>query len=126
MDSLAREDNRRGVRRALQQLPKELDRTYDEALLRIQRQDCQRAKRAKQVLSWILHAARQLTVEEIQYALAVEPGDEDIDEEALPDVNILVSACAGLVSIDRKRNIIRLVHYTAQEYFERHRLHHFP
>ena len=41
-----------------------------------------------------------------------------LDEEAIPDDEILVSACAGLVAVDRQSGIIRLVHYTAQEYFE--------
>src|SRR5204862_913622 len=117
MDSLAKEDNRRGVRRALQNLPNELNKTYDGAIKRIQGQDCQKVKRAEQVLSWVSYALRQLTVKEIQYALAVEPDDTDMDEEGLPDEGVLVSACAGLVIIDPESNIIRLVHYTAQEYF---------
>jgi hypothetical protein len=56
-----------------------------------------------------------LTVKEIQYALAVEPGDKDIDEEALPDMDIVVSARASLVTIDQKSNIVRLVHHTTYE-----------
>jgi len=126
MDSLVREDNRRGVRRALRNLPEELSRTYDEAMKRIQGQECRRFKRAEQVLSWISHAVRQLTVKEVQYALAVEPDDTDMDEEALPDEDLLVSACAGLVTIEQESNIIRLVHYTVQQYFERTRMHLFP
>jgi hypothetical protein len=31
----------------------------------------------------------------------------------------MVSVCAGLVTIDEESNIIRLVHHTTQEYFER-------
>jgi ankyrin repeat protein len=34
----------------------------------------------------------------------------------------MVSSCAGLVTIDQDSNIIRLVHYTTQEYFQRRRL----
>ena len=30
-----------------------------------------------------------------------------------------MSACAGLVTVDKESNIIRLVHYTIQQYFER-------
>uniref|UniRef100_A0A8H7K157 Uncharacterized protein n=1 Tax=Bionectria ochroleuca TaxID=29856 RepID=A0A8H7K157_BIOOC len=33
----------------------------------------------------------------------------------------MVSACAGLVTVDEESNIIRLVHYTMQEYFSRNR-----
>ena len=42
-----------------------------------------------------------------------------LDEENLPEIEDMVSVCAGLVTIDEESNIIRLVHYTTQEYFER-------
>ncbi|KAI9773768.1 MAG: hypothetical protein M1839_002001 [Geoglossum umbratile] len=126
MDSLEREDNRRDVYRALLCLPKELDTTYSEAMQRIRSQDDRKVRRATQVLSWISYAVRQLTVKEIQYALAIEPSDRVMDEEALPDIGALISVCAGLVTIDQNSNVIRLVHYTAQEYLERTRMGHFP
>ena len=31
----------------------------------------------------------------------------------------MVSVCAGLVTVDEESDIIRLVHYTTQEFFER-------
>jgi ankyrin repeat protein len=117
IDSLGREDSRRGVKRALQGLPGELDGTYEEAMKRIQSQDPRKVRRAEQILSWICYAIRPMTVNEIQCALAVESGDTDIDEEALPDEDLLVSVCAGLVTIDRESNVIRFVHYTTREYF---------
>src|ERR1700738_134863 len=117
MDSLGREDNRSDVKKALQGLPEELDGTYEEAMKRIQSQDARQVRRAEQVLSWICYAMRPMTVNEIQCALAVKSGDTDMDEEALPDEDILVSVCAGLVTIDRESNVIRFVHYTAREYF---------
>jgi Ankyrin repeats (3 copies)/Ankyrin repeats (many copies) len=92
----------------------ELDDTYGEAMNRIWTQDDEDVKLAGQVLSWISYALRPLTIIEIQHALAVEPGDEDFDEDALPDQDILVSVFAGLVAIDQESNIIRLVHYTTR------------
>jgi hypothetical protein len=126
MDSLAREDNRKGVRKALKNLPEELNETYDNAMQRIQSQNHQQVRRAEQVLSWISYALRPLAIKEIQCALAVEPDDTEMDEEALPDEDLLVSVCAGLVTIDRESNVIRLVHYTTQEYFQRIRMDRFP
>ena len=38
----------------------------------------------------------------------------------------MVSVCAGLVTVDEDSNIIRLVHYTTQEYFERTQTVWFP
>jgi ankyrin repeat protein len=126
MDSLAREDNRKAIRKALKNLPKELNETYDNAMQRIQSQSYQQVRRAEQVLSWISYAVRPLTIKEIQCALAVEPEDTEMDEEALPEEDPLVSVCAGLVTIDRESNVIRLVHYTTQEYFQQTRMRLFP
>jgi ankyrin repeat protein len=126
MDSLAKKKSRREVRKALEKLPKELDDTYEEAMQRIESQDEDDVKLAEGVLSWISFALRPLTIGELQHALAVEPEDTDIDEEALADEDILISVCAGLVTIDQESNIIRLVHYTTQEYFERIRAARFP
>jgi hypothetical protein len=76
---------------------------------------------AKQVLSWIIYAKRPLTTLELRHALAVEVGESQLDEENLPDIEDMVSVCAGLVTVDEQSDIIRLVHYTTQEYFERTR-----
>jgi hypothetical protein len=38
----------------------------------------------------------------------------------------LLSACAGLVIVDEATDVIRLVHYTTQEFFERTRKRWFP
>ncbi|KAI9879865.1 MAG: hypothetical protein M1830_006717 [Pleopsidium flavum] len=123
---LAGEDNRRDLLRTLQNLPAGLDDTYDRAMGRINSQSQRQVKRAEQVLSWIIFAERALTVKELQCALAVEPDDTFLDEGALPDVDLVVSVCAGLVVIDQENSIIRLVHYTTQEYFERTRETRFP
>jgi hypothetical protein len=74
---------------------------------------------AKQVLSWIAYAKRPLTTLELQHALAIVVGESELDEDNLPEIEDMVSACAGLVTIDKESDIIRLIHYTTQEYFER-------
>jgi hypothetical protein len=56
---------------------------------------------------------------EMYCTLAVEPNEAELDLENIPDVEDLLSVCAGLVIIDQESAIIRLVHYTTQEYFER-------
>ena len=74
---------------------------------------------AKSVLSWITYAERPLTTGELCHALAVELGEDELDPDNIPDVEDLVSVCAGLVTVDQGSNIIRLVHYTTQEYLKR-------
>jgi hypothetical protein len=81
---------------------------------------------AKQVLSWITCAKRQLTTTELQYALGVEVGESELDEENFSQIEDIVSVCAGLVTVDEESGIIRLVHYTTQEYFERTKGQWFP
>lgn len=76
---------------------------------------------AEHILSWIIWAVRPLTVPELQHALSIEPGDDELDEDNFLDANDLTSVCAGLVIIEQERQLIRLVHYTTQEYFERRR-----
>jgi ankyrin repeat protein len=73
---------------------------------------------AKQVLSWITCAMRPLTTSELRHALAVEVGQAELDKENLPEIEDIVSVCAGLVTVDEESGIIRLVHYTTQEYFK--------
>jgi hypothetical protein len=81
---------------------------------------------AKQVLSWITCAKRTLTTTELQHALGVELGESELDKENFSQVEDMVSICAGLVTVDEESNIIRLVHYTTQEYFERTQSQWFP
>jgi hypothetical protein len=81
---------------------------------------------AKNALSWITCAKRPLTTGELQHAIAVEIDESELDEDNLPEIEDMVSVCAGLVTIDKESNIIRLVHYTTQEYFERTQKRWFP
>jgi ankyrin repeat protein len=73
---------------------------------------------AIQILSWITCAKRQMTTTELQEALAVEVGNTELDRGNFPQLQDMITVCAGLVTVDEESNIIRLVHYTTQEYFE--------
>ena len=126
MDSLAKKLTRREVRKALGGLPQEPDETYDQAMQRIQNQDEDRVALAHRVLYWISYSLRPLSVAELRHALAVEPSDDDLDEDGLHEAELLVSVCAGLVTMDDESDQIRLVHYTTQSYFERRGAARFP
>ena len=103
-----------------------LAQAYKDAMERIDGQKSGFRLLAKKVLSWITCAKRSLTASELQHALAVKPGDSELDKENLRDIEDMVSVCAGLVTVDEESNIIRLVHYTTQEYFERTQKDWFP
>lgn len=109
MDSLVSKHKRRDIRRALENLPEELNSTYEEAMERVRRQTREDRKLAERVLSWITYAKGPLTAVELQHALAIEPEMPALGDEDLDDIEILVSVCAGLVVIDDESGIIRLV-----------------
>jgi ankyrin repeat protein len=94
-----------------------LSLAYEQAMERINAQKEGFQLLAKNVLSWITCAKRPLTTRELQHAIAVEINAVELDEENLSEIEDMVSVCAGLVTIDEESNIIRLVHYTTQEYF---------
>lgn len=71
------------------------------------------------MLSWITYAERQLTTEELSYALAVEADEPEVDKDSNLGIEDMVSICTGLATVDEESDVIRLVHYTKQEYFER-------
>ena len=115
----------RKVRTALSSLPEELDRTYDEVLQRIRAQHPDDAVLALKVLGWIHHGVRPLGTRELQHALAVEHGDLQFDEGGIPEIDSVLSVCAGIVEV-RENDTMGLVHYTAQEYLERRSIDCFP
>ena len=119
----------RAVQAALQKLRGGLeayDYAYDEAMRRIEGQLADQEELAKQALSWIVCAKRPLSTVELQHALAVEIGDSELHEDGIPDIDDIVSVCAGLVAVDQESGVTRLVHYTTQEYFQRTQAKWFP
>ena len=117
------------VRDALKKLPtgsEAYDHAYSDAMERIKGQLSDQAELAKEVLSWITCAKRPLTTLELQHALAIKIDHVEFDEGNKPDIEDIVSVCAGLVTVDEEGGIIRLVHYTTQEFFERTQEQWFP
>ncbi|KAH6902893.1 ankyrin repeat-containing domain protein [Coprinopsis sp. MPI-PUGE-AT-0042] len=83
---------------------------------RIERQfdDPDHADLAKRALLWVIYSEEPLTLEELRYAVACTPENEPFDETDVVPENILLSACAGLISTEGKRGTTRLIHYTAK------------
>ena len=117
------------MRLALKKLPRgsqALERAYSGALERIENQQNGFKGLAKRVLTWITYGVRPFTATELQHALAIEVGSAELDFENFTSSETMADVCAGLVMVDQKSNIIRLVHYTAQEYFEQIRAEWLP
>lgn len=155
IDSLLDKNTKAKVKSALKKISKSsntnlikvYDKVYNEVLTRIEGQLPENKKMVKKVLSWITYTERQFTTSELYHVLVVELGelDEDdfsggeditaiytsletkeLDKDNIPDIDNIVSVCTGLVTVDKKSNIIRLIHYTTQEYFQRTREKWFP
>lgn len=126
MDSLVSKPSRKSVRQALDKLPKDLDATYEEAILRIEYQNDDDKKLAEKVLSWISFAVRPLSLDELRDAVAIEPDMHHLDDDDRHDEELLTSVCAGLVVVDQMSQIVRLCHYSAEQYLNRTRKRKFP
>jgi ankyrin repeat protein len=95
------------------------DKAYEDAMERIEGQISDEKELAMQVIYWITCAKTPLTTSQLEVALAIERESFEFDEDNICPVEDMVSVCAGLVTIDEESGIIRLVHYTAQQYFKR-------
>jgi hypothetical protein len=71
---------------------------------------------AKKVLLMVAYARRELKAIELQHALVAGHERRVICAQDLPFLETIVAVCAGLVTVDEKTNVIRLVHFTTQEY----------
>jgi ankyrin repeat protein len=85
---------------------------------RIRNQHPQIAEVAIKVIMWVTCATRPLNSVEIQHAIAIGLDAERFDEDSLPDVEDLVSYCQGLVAVDKGSDIIKLFHFTTQEFLK--------
>jgi ankyrin repeat protein len=122
MDSFRDKLTVRDVKFALRNLPQGSDAydvTYHDAMERIFAQGKGSSEMARKILGWILCARRPLTTLELLHALAVEPGDTEIDDDNVLETEQLLTICAGLVTIDERSDNVRFVHYTTQEYLQR-------
>lgn len=120
MDSLRDKVSKGDVRRALTILPTGSNayyQVYHESLVRIQNQtDNLLARRA---LMWTVCTKRLLTIEGLQHDLAITRETKKFDEDNMPEVDLIIEVCSGLVTFDEKSKVLRLVHFTAQECFLR-------
>ena len=111
---------------ALVAMPRGLNDAFEETLQRIQKQPDGRKRIGLNALMWISHARRPLLVKELSEALAIKPGDKAVNPKYKPSQKLMVACCLGLATIDEESSVIRLVHYSVQEYFREHQNRIFP
>ena len=107
----------RKLKDALTALPEGLNVTYDKTMERIHSQYPDHVTLARKVLCWLFYAQR-LTMLEVQHAVAVEIGDQSLDDDNIPEEGLLLSVCNGLVTYEKESGFLALIHYTFQQYLE--------
>jgi hypothetical protein len=117
MDSLSSKQTPNAVRKALQTLPTGVFEMYDDVLQRIEDQNADDSQLAKRTLMWLSLSLRPVTMRELQHAVTIDESFDELDEDDIPSEDIIVSVCAGLVSLATEEGVVQLVHFTAQEYF---------
>lgn len=114
-----------GIRKAFEELTEEcedfLNPMYDDIVERLNNEDGEVQGLAKETLSWITFAKRPLTTLELRHVLAVDVLEfkVEFDEENLTDIDSVISACGGLITVDKPSNTLSFVHCTGLHYFER-------
>ncbi|KAL8837688.1 MAG: hypothetical protein Q9170_002420 [Blastenia crenularia] len=121
IESLQGKTNLESVRNSIETLPPSIHKQYDETWKRIDGQNTEHRSLALRILGWLSHAMRPLMVKELQHALAVRPGDKDINPERLDAEDLFVRICHTLVRIEQETQNLYLAHSTVQQYLDTRR-----
>ena len=119
LDSLRSKQTKRHIEDTLESFPDELDKIYDEAMQRIKDQKNREDRElGMKTLSRVFSARRPLNFAELQHTLAIEPGEDDFDQDQDYLMEDILASCAGLITIDADGNAVRFVHLTLQTYLD--------
>ncbi|KAG2012147.1 ankyrin repeat domain-containing protein 50 [Coprinopsis cinerea AmutBmut pab1-1] len=99
---------------------------YNASMSRIESQDPELVKIAKQVLLWVVFSRGPLSLRDLKAALGANPDTYSIEESLMPDEFSIIELCCGLVELDTESDIVRLVHFTARDALGRILLNDFP
>jgi len=110
----------RGIRRHLSALPATAQEAYQNTYNRIINQRPGIKGVALRTLRWVQHAQRPLSMVELQHALAIHDGMEDVDPEDLPSPKVILSSCQGLMVLCKADGTVDVVHSTARDFLRTH------
>ncbi|KAF6747117.1 hypothetical protein DFP72DRAFT_611641 [Ephemerocybe angulata] len=116
--------------KALDQLPSGVDEMYKHTLERINAQPDEDVSIAHRVFIWLLYSSRNLSLLELQHALAVSFEDEAYDPIDIVPGSMILSMCGGFVTVEEKgekegesdeygnRSYLRFIHYTTHDFLK--------
>jgi len=108
LDMLASRNNVKAIRDALLTPLQGFDGMYDDVIHRIRRQVEANKHLAEKALSWVAYAHRPLSAIELRHALCL-PQQDEVDPSALPDMEIVISVCLGMLTVDQTSQVVRLM-----------------
>ncbi|KAH6903958.1 ankyrin repeat domain-containing protein 28 [Coprinopsis sp. MPI-PUGE-AT-0042] len=103
------------VEETLEAFPTDIEDIYMKTWQRIIHQGPKQLNLAKLVLLWITHAHGEMTIDALRRAVATSPETHAFDPKRMVPEALLISVCCGLVSVDDKTRIVRLIHYTTRD-----------
>lgn len=112
------------VRHALETLPRGLAENLAATIERIKKQHSEsetRSRLAFLVLKWLSTVRRPITTQELRHAIATQPGIGTLKLGAFTDPKFFVECCFGLTVIDKETSVVRLVHFSVNEFLHEKR-----
>ena len=104
------------IRQTLQDLPVGLVQTYERILLKISKSPLRKQEIALRVFGWTLCSRRPMKAEELQEAVAFENSDLSWDRDKIPDEDLMIETCRGLLVREEEDRTVRFAHHTVQQY----------
>ena len=98
----------------------DLGGAYGVTLGRIRAQGGEKARLGMAALMWISHSRRPLQADEICSAVSIRIGSTHLNNDDTSAISTLLGCCQGLVTIENGTSIIRLIHFTLQDYLYTH------
>ncbi|KAH6903975.1 ankyrin repeat-containing domain protein [Coprinopsis sp. MPI-PUGE-AT-0042] len=103
------------VEETLEAFPTDIGAIYMKTWERILAQVPKHSNLAKLVLLWITHADGEMEIDTLRRAVATSPETHVFDPKRMVPEALILSVCCGLVSVDKKTKLVRLIHYTTRD-----------
>ena len=104
------------IRQTLRDLPIGLVQTYERILLKISKVPLPKQEVALRAFKWMVCSRRPLRTEELQEAVAFDGFDHSWDGDKIPDKDLMIETCRGLLVRDNEDGAVHFAHYTVQQY----------
>jgi hypothetical protein len=113
MSAISKVPNRKKLNQALESIASggySLDDGYNDTMKRLKAQSSGMPTDSIILLSFVTHASRELTVSELEHALAIEVDESSFDTDNISDLREAIDSCSGLLEIDPEDQKVMLVH----------------